>query len=146
MERCIICNSLLSENNTTGIGFGCMNNIVKPAIKATFNEVKGLDVWVAKVDRVKSIFLDTFKNVKFRSEFKRSFYESMSNTERISKKQLQIMENELAYKGVFINLTKEVYIPMFNSFNPLEHQEIYKNKLESFKVQYFNSNKVKSID
>lgn len=79
MERCIICNSLISENNTTGVGFGCMANIVKPAIKATFNEVKGLDVWVAKVDKVRSVFLDTFKEVKFRSDFKKSFYESMAN-------------------------------------------------------------------
>lgn len=146
MERCIICNSLLSENNTTGIGFGCMNNIVKPAIKATFNEVKGLDVWVAKVDKVRTVFLDAFKEVKFRSEFKKSFYESMANAERISKNQLQIMENELAFKGILIDLAKEVYFPMFNSFNHLQFPEIYQEKLESFKVQYFSRNKVKAID
>lgn len=56
------------------------------------------------------------------------------------------MENELAFKGILIDLTKEVYFPMFNSFNHLSYPEVYQEKLESFKVQYFSRNKVKSFD
>lgn len=141
MERCIICNSLLGENNTTGIGFGCINNIVKPAIQATFRDVKGLDLWVAKANKLKNEYLTTFSGVKFRSDFKRSFYESMSKSERVSKKQFEIMERELAYKGIRIDMNIEVFRPMWNSFKYTDHEDIYSKHLESFKINYFNKNK-----
>ena len=90
-NRCMICGAVISDNNTDGIGWGCMANVVKPAIKETMWEVYGLDIWVAKANRIKEAFLNAYTGVKFRNEFKRGFYESMAKAEKVSKKQLEIM-------------------------------------------------------
>ena len=87
----MICGAVISDNNTDGIGWGCMANVVKPAIKETMWEVYGLDIWVAKANRIKEAILNAYAGVKFRNEFKRGFYESMAKAERVSKKQLEIM-------------------------------------------------------
>lgn len=50
----MICGAVISDNNTDGIGWGCMANVVKPAIKETMWEVYGLDIWVAKANRIKA--------------------------------------------------------------------------------------------
>lgn len=71
----MICGAVISDNNTDGIGWGCMANVVKPAIKETMWEVYGLDIWVAKANRIKEAFLNAYAGVKFRNEFKRGFYE-----------------------------------------------------------------------
>jgi hypothetical protein len=67
----MICGAVISDNNTDGIGWGCMANVVKPAIKETMWEVYGLDIWVAKANRIKEAFLNAYAGVKFRNEFKR---------------------------------------------------------------------------
>lgn len=72
----MICGAVISDNNTDGIGWGCMANVVKPAIKETMWEVYGLDIWVAKANRIKEAFLNAYAGVKFRNEFKRGYGES----------------------------------------------------------------------
>lgn len=109
----MICGAVISDNNTDGIGWGCMANVVKPAIKETMWEVYGLDIWVAKANRIKEAFLNAYAGVKFRNEFKRGFYESMAKAERVSKKQLEIMNQMLDDKCVLLdfkdilNVTRE---------------------------------------
>lgn len=59
----MICGAVISDNNTDGIGWGCMANVVKPAIKETMWEVYGLDIWVAKANRIKEAFLNAYAGV-----------------------------------------------------------------------------------
>lgn len=103
----MICGAVISDNNTDGIGWGCMANVVKPAIKETMWEVYGLDIWVAKANRIKEAFLNAYAGVKFRNEFKRGFYESMAKAERVSKKDYEVVEKwgkikANAFRGVII--------------------------------------------
>lgn len=104
----MICGAVISDNNTDGIGWGCMANVVKPAIKETMWEVYGLDIWVAKANRIKEAFLNAYAGVKFRNEFKRGFYESMAKAERVSKKQLEIMNQMLDDKCVLLDF-KDIF-------------------------------------
>lgn len=98
MDYCIICGAPLSEGNTTGIGSECMAAL--HAAKAYKAKKDGLNlkvhVYMSKLYRAK--FVELYKGVKFRSAFRRNFYESMQTCERISKKQLDIMTNIMMEK------------------------------------------------
>ena len=100
MEYCLICGHPISETNTTGIGCECLS-AVKYVIKCNISNDKNLffALWNAEVQEYKKVFVDAFENTKFRSEFKKSFYQSIKNAERISKKQLDIIKDMLAQKS-----------------------------------------------
>ena len=141
-EKCSICGSPISETNTTGIGFGCMNNVVIPSKKECFNEVKGLDLWISKSTAVKNEFLRVFAGRKFRNNFKKSFYESMSKSEHVSKKQLDIMLDMLGYENITFDFYADFYKPMFDRFDPQsECKELYLSKISMHKKLYLSSRK-----
>lgn len=136
-NRCIICGSPITDGNSTGIGFGCMGNVVKPAVRDCFRDIKGLDVWIAKSQHVRTKFLSIFEGRKFRSEFKKSFFESMKSAERISKKQMDIMIQWLQFERIFIDLWEDVEKKMRDDFNPaFECPELYKERIEVHKKLY----------
>lgn len=146
-DKCSICGSPISETNTTGIGYGCMNNVVIPAKKECFNETKGLELWINKSTAVKNEFLRVFKNRKFRNDFKKSFYESMSKSEHVSKKQFEIMLNMLDYENIRFDFYTEFYKPLFDRFNPqFECKDLYASKIEMHKKLYLSGRKTNKIE
>lgn len=144
-NRCMICGAVISDNNMDGIGFGCMANVVKPAIKETMWEVYGLNIWQDKVTKVKEAFLEVYANVKFRNEFKRGFYDSMQKAERVSKKQLQIMMDMLSEKGICLSFKSifEHYEAMVQSGHCNEQ---YKANITKHKKMYLSGRKNQKED
>jgi hypothetical protein len=146
-NRCIICGAIIGDNNATGIGFGCMGNVVKPAVRDCFREIKGLDVWIAKSQHVRTRFLSTFEGKKFRSEFRKSFFSSMKSAERISKKQLDIMIQWLGFERIYIDLWEDVEKKMRNDFNPeLECPELYEERIAIHRKLYLSGKKDQKED
>lgn len=97
-NKCEVCGHIIGDTNTTGIGGGCMENIVIPAKKATIKEVYWLDIWKAQVKLVKAQFLEIHKNTNFKSQFRKTFYSEMSTATKVSKKQLHLMADMTAQK------------------------------------------------
>lgn len=142
-NRCMICGAVISDNNTDGIGWGCMANVVKPAIKETMWEVYGLNIWQDKVMMVKKAFIEAYAGVKFRNEFKRGFYDSMQKAERVSKKQLQIMMDMLFDKG--INLSFKGIFERYEQMVQSGHcDEQYKANIAKFRQIYLGKRKNKT--
>ena len=121
--RCAICGSIITDDNPDGIGFGCRQNVVKPAEIAAAKELNpnfNLEMWIFKVSKIREVFLNTFKDVKFRNEFKKSFFESIKKSDKVSKKQLDVIKQMLQDKDYIYfeefeeNLKKEE-IDFFNS-------------------------------
>lgn len=145
-NRCAICGAVISDNNSDGVGFGCMANVVKPAQKDLFYKFKNLDLYIEKAKYVQSIFLSTFKDVKFRSSFRKDFYKSMSETERISKKQLEIMENMIEESTGLIDYSwvkdriSSMTSDLIYSGDP-EVKAFYAERISFYKKQYL-SNKI----
>lgn len=138
----MICGAELGENNTTGIGSGCMAHVVLPAKRDCFKEVKSLDLWIAKSQYVRNIFLAIFEGRKFRNEFKKSFYASMQQAERISKKQMNVMTQWLEFERVPLYTINDVEIPMKDNFNPeIECPELYKERIEIHRKLYLSGRK-----
>lgn len=90
-NRCMICGARLSDNNTEGIGFEC---------KAALQYAKGimlnetdfrLQCFIQEAEEARKALLDLYKNVKFRSEFRKGFYTSMQQAQRLSRKQVDII-------------------------------------------------------
>ena len=157
--RCAICGSLITDDNPDGIGFGCRQNVVRPAEIAAAKELNpnfNLEMWIFKVNKIREIFLNTFKDVKFRSAFKKSFYASIANSERVSKKQLDVMKQMLQDKDYIYfekfeeNLKKEE-IDFFNSLILKEklkedYNNIYLKYIEIFKKQYLSKKNNKDVE
>lgn len=145
-DVCLVCGAAIGENNTTGVGGGCMANIVIPAKRDCFKEVKSLELWIMKAKEVQRIYIEEYKNTKFRSEFKKSFYTSMCTAERISKKQLEIMRNQMSYNtgldGFIDQTLRDLYFMMFDLFSPnQECPELYMEKLNMHKKLYLSGRK-----
>lgn len=144
-EQCRVCGAAIGENNHTGIGGGCMANIVKPAIKDCFLQTMGLELWITKAKALQTAYIECFKGTKFRSAFKKSFYESMSTAERISKKQFEIMIGQMSYSyehSVQIPDFKEIFIKMINAFDPHSAcSELYMERLNIHKKLYLSGRK-----
>lgn len=146
-NRCEICGAHITDTNTTGIGFGCMGNVVKPAVRECFRATKGLDLWIAKSQHVRAKFVSAFEGRKFRSEFKKSFFESMKSAERISKKQMEIMIQWLGFERIYIDLWEDVEKKMRNDFNAeLECPDLYKERIEVHKKLYLSGKKDRKED
>lgn len=143
-QPCMICGAIIGENNHTGIGGGCMANVVIPAKRECFRELKGLDVWIEQTRYVRDQFLAAFKDVKFRNEFRKSFYASMQTAERISKKQLEIMRKWLDDARVYglDAVLREIKDRMFDEFNPaVECKELFNQRLDIHKKLYLSGRK-----
>lgn len=64
--------------------------------------------WIIQANVWKEIFIETFKNTKFKNQFNQSFYQSIANSDRISKKQLEIMIDKIRPK-LLPNQLNEIY-------------------------------------
>lgn len=141
MDKCIICGSPISENNPDGIGFGCRENIVIPTKRKVFHEAYSLELWIRKAQKIRALYVETFKDTKFRSEFKKSFYQSMTTAERISKKQLEIMTDHLSFGHSYeldkIDAEHKKYKDvLFEQFNPSTHP-MHREVFDMFFKAYF---------
>lgn len=91
-RTCAICDHPISDYNPDGIGSSCRKVWTK-AITKTYFHFHGLSHWKKKVDFFLTRFIKEFKDTKFRSEFRKSFYNSVKKqyetSGRISKKQLE---------------------------------------------------------
>jgi hypothetical protein len=140
----MICGAIIGENNHTGIGGGCMANVVLPAKRECFRELKGLDVWIEQTRYVRDQFLATFSGVKFRNEFRKSFYASMQSAERISKKQLEIMRKWLDDARIYglDAVLREIKDKLFDDFKPeLECEELFNDRLDVHRKLYLSGRK-----
>lgn len=113
-NRCCICGAILSENNYEGIGYEC-KKALQYAKTIVFNQDPNnrLEMYIIEVEIVKEKFLEVFKDVKFRSNFRKSFFETISTSNRISKKQLEIMKNMLDEKNIYLGEKVEQKLKMF---------------------------------
>lgn len=113
-NRCCICGAILSENNNEGIGFECKKSL-QYAKTIIFNQDPNirLEMYIMEVEIIKEKFLEVFKDVKFRSNFRKSFFETISTSNRISKKQLEIMKNMLSEKNIYLEGKVEQKLKMF---------------------------------
>lgn len=147
--RCAVCGSLITDDNPDGIGFGCRQNVVRPAEVAAAKEIItdfSLRQWIFKVNIYRNEFLKTFEGHKFRNQFKKSFFESIKKSDKISKKQLDIIKNILAWE---INLSefeenvkeseKYFYILLIEEAKQNKKWgEFYGKYFEIFKKQYLS--------
>jgi len=146
-DNCKICGATLGENNSTGIGYGCMSHVVEPAKKDTFFKFGYLEVYVEQVKIWREAFLKEFENTKFRSDFKKSFYESVKLNDRLSKKQLEIIKNQLSYNFYLYEekdrLSKSIFSNCFKFYSPKTDEEIsfYSEKIEMYKKSYLSTRK-----
>lgn len=99
-NRCVICGARLGDNNITGIGFECQAALDKAKLNAFFkNEDYAFQYnYLIEANAVHELFVSLFADTKFRSEFNRSFYESIKNASRVSRKQLNIMRSKIENK------------------------------------------------
>lgn len=102
-KTCKVCGSRISDNNTTGIGCECRYSYNKARKTVFFDErERGLKYYAIEADSWMPLFIKTFKDTKFRSKFKKSFYPSIVEqyTEKgfVSKKQLEICKSMLRDK------------------------------------------------
>lgn len=99
-NRCAICGARLGDNNITGIGFECQAALNKAKLNAFFkNEDYAFQYnYLIEANAVHELFVSLFADTKFRSEFNRSFYESIKNASRVSRKQLNIMRSKIENK------------------------------------------------
>lgn len=112
-DRCAICGARLGENNTTGIGFECQAALDKAKENAFFkNEDYAFRYnYLIEANAVHELFVSLFADTKFRSEFNRSFYESMKNASHVSRKQLNIMRSKIECKDcdTFYKMNTSIY-------------------------------------
>lgn len=112
-DRCAICGARLGDNNTTGIGFECQAAIDKAKVNAFFkNEDYAFQYnYLIEAKIVHELFISMFSETKFRSEFNRSFYESIKNASRVSRKQLNIMVSKIECKdySIFYKMASNIH-------------------------------------
>lgn len=96
-ETCRLCGSRISSLASIESGYGpeCLASIDRAKRKVIFSDKdNSLHYnWIIKVNVWKSHFIKTFENVKFRSAFRKSFFNSIKENDRISKKQFEIIQD-----------------------------------------------------
>ena len=154
--RCAICGSIISDDNPDGIGFGCRQNVVRPAEIAAAKELNpnfNLELWIFKVTNYRNEFLKAFERHKFRNQFKKSFYESIKKADKVSKKQLDVIKNMLEWKIDLNKFEENLKKEEVNLFESLilrekvkeEYNNIYLKYIGIFKKQYL-SKKNKDVE
>lgn len=102
-RTCLICGSLIGDSNSSGIGGECKYSYDK-ATRCVYldNEQRRKEYYNFKSSELLTLFVSTFNNTKFRSEFKKSFFNSMleakKNNNNLSTKQQAICINMLQDK------------------------------------------------
>lgn len=94
-RKCSICNSPITDGNLDGIGCTC-RQVWEKATNMAFYHFCGLNVWIARTKYWAKLYVDTCKNVKFRSKFRKSFSETIKkmvaeDNIRLSKRMLSII-------------------------------------------------------
>jgi len=112
-KTCKVCDSPISDNNTSGIGCECRYSYNEAKRVVFFdNKERGLAYFKIEVDLYLELFIEVFETVKFRSRFKKEFYPSIKEQYEtkgyVSKKQLEICKDMLYSKGCEMEL-EEVY-------------------------------------
>jgi len=140
-RKCSVCGAPISDNNPDGIGCECRRVFKEARVKVFFedaarrNSFYGIDT-----KDIASNFIELFKNTKFRSDFKKTFYASICeqyNTRGyLSKKQKQIMEDWLFYKNEWSDRIewlnqdwKNRKREMIQSFEPTSEEQEHIRKL-----------------
>ena len=147
--RCSVCGSLITDDNPDGIGFGCRKNVIKPAEAATAKEIIidfALQQWIFKVNIYRNEFLKAFEGHRFRNQFKKSFFESIKKSDKVSKKQLDVIKNMLEWKIDLNKLEEDMKEREKHFYFDLIEEakqdkkwgEIYKKYFEMFKKQYLS--------
>lgn len=111
MKHCLICGARISDTNTTGIGCECLSALRMAQRQLFFsNETHRLRYYYSiEMELTQKCFLETFKDTKFRSSFRISFYKSISEASRISKKQMDICKEMISEKySTYNELLKEI--------------------------------------
>lgn len=155
--RCMVCGSIISDDNPDGIGFGCRSHVVLPARTAAAKEILpdfALRQWIFKVNIYKNEFLKVFEGRKFRSQFKKSFYESVKNSEKVSKKQLEVIKNMLQWEVSLSEIEKDLDIQEKNLYFELIEEakkdarwdEVFRKYFDMFKKQYLSGKSKKEIE
>jgi hypothetical protein len=143
-DNCKICGAVIGENNHTGIGGGCMQNVVEPSKKDTFFKFRYLYVYIEQVKIWREAFLKEYENTKFRSDFKKSFYASVKENDKLSKKQLEIIKNQISYNfELYSELdkrSKDVFSSSLKSFSPSNDNEkdFMAEKIQMYKISYLS--------
>mgnify|MGYP003145674571 CR=1 FL=1 len=92
-RQCSICEHPITDNNPDGIGFQC-RDIWYQARAKSFYHFYPFASWEKQLDIIIPTFIDLYKDIKFRSNFRKSFYSSICNIwethKRISRKQRDI--------------------------------------------------------
>lgn len=147
--KCAVCGSPITDDNHDGIGFGCRQHVVIPARTAAAKEIitdYALKVWIFKVSIYRKEFLRVFEGRKFRSAFKKSFFESIKNSERVSKKQLDVIKNMLEWEINLFEFEEEIKALekdfcadlITEAEQDKRWKSIYNKYFEMFKKQYLS--------
>lgn len=111
-RTCSLCGSPISDNNPDGLGYECRKAIEKAKFKALFLLDNNSLYYnhIIEVEITKKYFIELFSKTKFRSDFNKNFYNSIKNSDRISKKQLFVMRDKIFQKdpGISKSIFNEV--------------------------------------
>ena len=135
-RTCSICEHPITDNNPDGIGFQC-RDIWNQARANTFYHFYPFASWEKQLDVIIPVFIDLYKDIKFRSNFRKSFYFSICNIwethKRISRKQ-----RDICYSWVVEKLS-DIDYDEFSSKIKLA-KKIYKNWTPQSKeeIEYLN--------
>lgn len=98
-RECSVCGAPISDDNPDGIGCTC-RKVWNHAYNSAFYHFHGLEIWSAKSTYWAHLYVKTFSTTKFRSEFKKGFYITVSkmvsdNNIRLSRKMFDIIRSQL---------------------------------------------------
>lgn len=96
-----------------------------------------------KSQQNKGSVLNAYAGVKFRNEFKRGFYESMAKAERVSKKQLEIMNQMLDDKCVLLDF-KDIFERYEGMAQSSECKAQFQANIAKYKKIYLSGRKNKT--
>lgn len=150
-RTCSVCGSRITDRNPDGIGVECRYAWKKAKI-TVHNQVKerGFKYYGVKAQLLIPIFIEEFKDVKFRNAFKKSFYPSVveqwESRGYLSNKQVGICEDWLLgridykeYQDTIDQVTK-IQWQMIERWEPNPEEKDIINKLAGKYRQEFRAN------
>ena len=140
-RKCAVCGAPISDNNPDGIGLECRRVYKEARTKVYFEDADRRNAFysVDTID-VMDYFTRLFGETKFRSEFKKSFYASITQQYKekgfVTKKQKDIIFGWLFYKDEWLNVSESlnkkwgnIKAAMIKQFTPNEEERIHISKL-----------------
>ena len=100
-HNCQLCGAIITseESIRAGLGGQCQAAVYKAQQMVLYKETDfNLQKWIILAELNRTFYVETFANTKFRSQFKKDFYQSVKNGQRLSKKMLSIMQGHLDWK------------------------------------------------